>query len=148
MSKLSRKNEKGLTLMELLIYISISTIIVVVIMNFFTDVTINAAKVKITKEVQQNARLMLSRMTQEIRSAQAVDFALDKIIVTNQDGEEIIFNEETMNSLSSNRVLVTDLTFAQDSSTIFINLTVEQSRGKVNKEVTLSSAVVPRSDIY
>jgi len=162
-NKFKFKNNKGFTLIELLIYMSISTIIVAVLTSFIVDVSRNAAKTKITKEVQQNARILLSRMTQEIRNAKTVEsVAPQQITIKNYSNQEITFClfenklryfvgtvcDATTNSLSGDNVAVTNLIFGQNTDTISINLTVGQNSGSINKSVTLSSAVVPRSSLY
>lgn len=161
--KLPNKS-KGFTLIELLIYMGISTIIVVVLTSFMVDVLKNATKTKITKEVQQNARILLTRITQEIRNAKAITIQtpqrinlidpLDNIITICLANDNAVHylkgvgdctNTDT-NILSSAQVTVTQLNFSKiaNSNTIIVGLKVEEK----NTETTLSSAFVPRITVY
>ena len=167
MKKNRKKNTHGFTLMELLVYIGISTIIVVVMMNFITDVTLNATKVKMAKEVQQNARLILERVTQEIKTARQVtppSSPYTRIDLTNQSGQPVAYylsggdfiyeyNNGTQTvSLISNKVKVDQLSFTQNNKIINISLSLKQKNDNApaagKSEITLTSAVAPRVLLY
>ncbi len=161
-----KKNESGFTLIELLIYMSLVSVTLLVLMNFVTDVTKSAAKTKITREIQQNARLVLSRITQDVRTAQTIPTFSNgntAITFTNSAGQtELICLEAgevryivgggtcaTAQSLTTNKVNVTQLDFSNSANAVTINLTV----GKNNQldtinPLTLSSTVVPRRQLY
>ncbi len=160
-----KKNQSGFTLIELLIYVSIVTISLTVMMNFVVDVTVSAAKAKIAKETQQNARLLISRLTQEIRTAKQIsDVQNDSITLINSDDQNITFDccdsedrvlyitDSEATPLTNNRVRVTDLTFEQIANSISISLTVEQKslnpRAGNQDQVVLSSTIVPRQSLY
>jgi len=162
------KSGAGFTLIELLIYMSIVTLVVVVFSSFMVDVTKSAARAKTAKEVQQNARLILERLTQDIRKATDVDVALPpgQINLTNATGEVsyclvnnvVHYLEGSVNcsaaaaSLSNDQVRVTQLNFTDDSGTYKIDLTVEQRNqnpsASEKSQISLSSTIVPRSSLY
>lgn len=124
-----RKNQKGFSLIELIIYMSIVAIATVVFTNFLVDVTRNAAKSRVTKDVQQNARLAMQWMTREIRRASSIM----------PSGSTLTLNSGTFTVNASNQldysgtpitsadVRVTTLTFTPiGTSGVGIVLTVEQ----------------------
>ena len=154
--------------MELLVYISITTVTLLMLTSFVVDVTKNAARTKITKEVQQNARLLISRITQEIRTASNIDGANSvfdsdqgKLTLVKGTGpvsfywqdDEVYYSEDlNANLLSNNKVRVTKLNFQRNNNAITVNLTVEQKNINARVEGTdkfeLSSTIVPRPMLY
>ncbi|MFA5070565.1 MAG: prepilin-type N-terminal cleavage/methylation domain-containing protein [Patescibacteria group bacterium] len=173
MKKVFKKNNKGFTLIELLIYMGISTIIVVVLTSFMADVLKNAAKTKITKEVQQNARFITAKITQEIRNAQSInidtfDLTLNNKTLFSLKDDGVYYDDDVSDAdpalkLTSNQVKINrdadpndptqyNSQFKPVSGTVFIKLTVEQAspnaRRSESSQITLSSAAVPRASLY
>ncbi len=158
------KNEQGFTLVELLIYISITTLIMVALTSFVADVTKQASRTKVSKEVQQNARLIITKITQDVRTAdsvtqvtptqidlvkagQAISYSWDSV------GKTVNYNDGTGNDpLSNGRVSVTSLQFTESNEAINIALDVEQknpsAKPAASSEISLSSTAVPRSALY
>lgn len=58
--------------MEIMIYVALVTTAMVVLASFAIDVTQNAARSRIIKEVELNAQLTMNRIASEIRHAQAI----------------------------------------------------------------------------
>lgn len=164
------KNQKGVTLMELLVYIGLSTLIVVIMTDFITDASINAAKVKISKEVQQNARFALSRLTTDIRKAQTTlindpqTLTLDNQTKFELKDDGVYYDDNVSDAnpgvkITSNQVKLNinssdpnQSKFENINNTILIKLTLEQSNSSASasetSRITLSSAAVPRTIIY
>ena len=162
------KNQEGFSLVELLVYISITTVTLLILTSFVIDVTKNAARTKITKEVQQNARLLISKITQEVRTATNIDgtnsvFDSDHgklTLIKNtgpvsfywQDNEVYYDKDLNVDALSNNKVRVTKLNFQRNNNAITVNLTVEQKNINARIEGTdkfeLSSTIVPRPMLY
>ncbi|OGY88952.1 MAG: hypothetical protein A3B30_03985 [Candidatus Komeilibacteria bacterium RIFCSPLOWO2_01_FULL_52_15] len=67
------KRQDGYTIVELLVYMAISTLAIVVLTSFMVDVTKYAASTRARKDIEENARLVFSRMTQDIRSARVLN---------------------------------------------------------------------------
>ncbi len=168
--KQAHNTTKGFTLIELMIYISIVTAALLVFTNFMVDVTHNAAKAKVAKEVQQNARLIMAKMTQEIRSGSSVnrtELAHGKLIITKgtstitfaRSGDDITYDDSAdglpVETLTNQFVKVTDFTLAESGTNgISIHMTIQQkgdttaSAGYERDQVSLSSTIVPRSALY
>jgi type II secretory pathway pseudopilin PulG len=159
------KSGGGYTMIELLIYIGIVTAAILVFTNFMVDITKNSARAQVKQEVQQNARLILSRLTQEIRNAkQITSVNPERIILINPLDQDITFQWDNINKeityddgtgpiiLSGQKIRITQLNFQQNNNTISINFKVEQKNPNAQSadksEITLSSAVVPRSILY
>jgi hypothetical protein len=64
---------KGFTLIEFLLYIGIFIIIFVFIIGFFWNIIFGSIKETNYQEVQQNGRFVLSKITQEIKKATAIN---------------------------------------------------------------------------
>ncbi|GEM_PF-6562644 len=65
----SKKTSPGFTLVELLVYLGMSTIVVVVISNFMVDISQSAARTRAALNLQTTSRLIVSRITQTVRTA-------------------------------------------------------------------------------
>jgi hypothetical protein len=59
-------------MVEAIVYISLTAFMVVLAMSFTIDVTRAAARIVDATEVQQNSRMALTRIDQEIKTAEAV----------------------------------------------------------------------------
>lgn len=64
---------RGFSLIELIVYITIVSILAFVFVSFTIDLVGNSQRSRVKQDVQQNARHALDRMLQEIRSASAVN---------------------------------------------------------------------------
>ncbi len=158
------KLHHGFTIVELLVYVSIVTIALTIFSIFVVDVIKDSSRSKTTKEVQQNAQLIMDRLTGDIQHAQAitsvgtnsvsltnsigvaVTYALANQIVTYQQGVAIAV------PISNNQVRVTTLNFSGSDPTITINLTVQQKNPNASAagqySTTLTSTVARRQAIY
>ncbi|MFH0952123.1 MAG: prepilin-type N-terminal cleavage/methylation domain-containing protein [Patescibacteria group bacterium] len=156
-------DNRGFTLIELLIYMGLVTIILLVLTNFAVDVTANAAHAKSAKEVQQNARILLASLSQEIRTAKTIQQVLptsltiisptDETIVYSLSDSRLYYTISGITlPLNNDRVRVTDLSFAQTGQAVSINLTVEQGNPNTDaagrSQTSLSSTIVPRRQLY
>lgn len=63
------KNKRGVTLIEMLVYIGLVSILVLTFVSFALDVVGTSQKTRVKQEIQQNARFAMARMIHEIRSA-------------------------------------------------------------------------------
>jgi len=68
-------SKKGFTLIEILIYTAMVAIFLVTAVNFSLDVIEGKAKARSMREVQQNSRFAIEKMTQEIRRAEDINLA-------------------------------------------------------------------------
>lgn len=69
-------NEKAFSLLELIIYITLLSGIMLVIVNMFFMISASSAKEEARAEVQQNLRFAIDRLAGEIRSAREINFPL------------------------------------------------------------------------
>ena len=73
LSKLLIHRGQGVTLLEMLVYITLVSILVLAFVGFALDVIGTAQKARVKQEVQQNARFAMARMIYEIRSANGLN---------------------------------------------------------------------------
>lgn len=154
-------------MVELLIYISIATVSLLVLMSFVVDVTRSASRAKIVKQVQQNARLVMSDVAGQIRAADSVDDAssvygsdLGKLalvkggVTTTLERKSDNFIYYNSSQLSSADVAVTALRFtkigAAGSNGVAVTITLQPatSTSGANTPFTIESTAVPRSQVY
>lgn len=154
-------NRPGFTLVEILIYVSIITATLLVFTNFVFDVTRNIAASKEKQELHQNARLVIERISQDIRSASQITAinahglslidGAGQSISYQQNATTIIWSNGVTNaSLTSGTVEVTNLSFVDTSPTISIQLTVKPRTRPHSAGISesLSTSLTPRSSLY
>lgn len=103
------KNKKGITLLEVIVYTAISSIILVFILKFSWNIFGTQARVGATAELTQNGRMVLEKIGQDIREAE--DFLPTSIFDSNPgvlsidipDGDDITFDTYTKEVLIGNQ---------------------------------------------
>lgn len=136
------------TLIEILIYLAIISLILVMVVNFLWSIVFGNIKESSHQEIQQNARFVLTKMTQEIKKATAInsplfgepsvnslslsmaDSGLNPTIFDIFDGKLRITQGSQQFYLTSDQVTISNLRFTnlsyQDTpGTIRIEMTVE-----------------------
>ncbi len=63
----------GFTLVELLVYLGITSIALVVFMNFMVGIFANARRADASQQMSENGRLIMAKITQASRSASNID---------------------------------------------------------------------------
>lgn len=166
MGKLLNHYRGGFTAIELLIYISLVAVVTIIFTNFTVDVVRAASRALVVKEVNQGARLVISRITQEIKTARTIDsVAGDQIQFTdasdtsirisfNSGDETVYINDGSGDvAIAPTGVRVTSLTFKQlTPKTIGFDVTFEQKNTAATAyrySFTFSDvAVTPRFILY
>jgi type II secretory pathway pseudopilin PulG len=159
------KQNKGFILLEKLLYISLVSIALVILTMFLVDVVRNSTTAINAKEVQQNNRLILSRITQEIKTAKQITSLEPTCIsfIDSEDnpvnfywdsGQEAIFYHSGLEDIriSNSDVRITQLDFNSFDEVIEIKLELENLKPgnhAVNPyHLQSSSLVVPREKLY
>jgi len=153
------KSRPAFTLMELLVYLGISTIVMLVASSFMVDISANAARNRASLEVQSNARLVISRLTQNIRTATSLTVTPTTLTVTVPAGTYVYTRsgaavEETVAGIAakitSDAVSVPQLAFSQSGNMVTIDLKVETARvfKKSVPPQELHSTIAVRSSLY
>jgi len=89
------ENQKGFSLVEVLIYIAVSSAMLMVVVGFVGWVMRVRNKVSIESKVEQNARYVMARMVNEIRHADdltVVDQSTLSLTVSDPDKNPTIFD--------------------------------------------------------
>ncbi|MBI4092357.1 MAG: prepilin-type N-terminal cleavage/methylation domain-containing protein [Candidatus Kerfeldbacteria bacterium] len=151
---------RGFTLMELLVYMSIVTIATLIFMSFAVDVTTSAGKSRRLRELQDNARLLISRVTQDIRTADDVAVAGSELRVTKSgvttryflDSGAVKYDDgvgSPLASLSTDSVNISQWDWQKTATSVSVALTVqEKTSASSPQQVELSSTIVPRKLLF
>lgn len=160
------KKGGGFTLLEALIYISLVSAITIVFTSFTADVISSSVRSLAAKEVNQSARLVMSRISQEIKSAREItSVTANEIILTNYANETVIFNYDSVNELvninlgsgnvqiSNSSVRVTELSFEEVAdNTIKLRIAVDQKKinptDKEKSHIDLETIIATRASLY
>lgn len=169
-----KREKTGFSLIEIIIYVALVSIIAVSFVVFIIDVTTSSQKARVRQEVQQNARFAFQRITREIRAADdvnagssafgtspgvlslAADNPTDDPTVFSVNGGvlQITQGANPAQDLTSDRFVVTNLVFTDLSvnnrtKNIMIELTLEHPNPQdvevFDASSTYRGAVVIRS---
>jgi len=159
------KYHKGFTLLEMVIYIAILTLIAVVVVNTVLSLAVSFNSLRATRDINNAAMVSLERMGRDIRGATGIDtggssfgshpgtllligaieteFYLDDgVIKVREDDVEA-------GALTREAATTTNLVFyhisASPYSGIRIEMTLESTRGTITKTKSFSSFVALRS---
>ncbi len=128
---------RGFTIIEFMVYVAIVSVALTVFANFTISITQNTANLKAKRAVQQNAELLLAKISQEIRYSQNVVAASGSTLtLTNSSGSTTTISWNSTSKevnyngapLSNTYVNVTSLTFVSVtgiSGGVTVSLTVQ-----------------------
>lgn len=144
-----KNSQKGFSLLELLIYISILSGFLAVIVNLFFTISASSAREEARAEVRQNLRFASQQISGEIRSGKEIISATlpdggsgNVLDIKTAAGPTARFNvsggvlqktrnlglpEETVENITTDKVAVgtTDFIFSRAGGTIQINLKID-----------------------
>jgi type II secretory pathway pseudopilin PulG len=156
------KDQRGVTLVELVVYITIVGVIMVTMVSFMMNLITSRSKISAVSEVLANARLIQDRLNDAARHAEGinvggstfgvdpgvlslnmVDVGVDPTVfsLTSDDGQFQINEADGGNVLvSSNDVKITNL--------VFSNLTTVEDIGIIQVKFTVTSINPSDSDLF
>ena len=157
--------QAGFSLIEVIIYVALTIVLVTVFTAFTTDVVKGAAKIFASKEVHQNYRLVLNRLTQDLKTAkQILDLQVDEITIENAQGDTVRYyfdsagktiyydNGADVYPLHGPEVEVTALVFTAIGQAIRLEISLEKAAdfkpGSSPYSLSGYSMVIPRPQIY
>jgi len=159
MTKRGTRQKLGFTLIEALVYVSISSVLLVVITSLGYNVFVNRQKVLAGEEIIENANLVFARIEHSIRGAESIILPIDSGnelslevagVLLNPtrfylDGSTIFFAEGTGSgtAITTNSIEVTSLNFLKlinDISGISINVTMTLASSRAGVSTELSSS--------
>lgn len=114
------KNYKGFTIIELIVYIGLSSILIALMSEIFLATLGVRIESQSTTNVQQDARYILSRITYDVRRASAISVPL-----VDQTGSTLtlVINEQGVDQTHTYSVQGTDLVLTVGSDTDSVNST-------------------------
>ena len=155
---------RGFTLVELILYIAIVTMLMTAVISFTSDIVYGRVKSQVHQEVNQNIRLASKRIIYEIKNASGVnsvsassislastDAGRNPTVIDISSGRLRIGYGGNQYFLTSNKVSVSSLTFtdlsAASSKNIKFSITVESTgdRKEFQKSETFETSVELRS---
>lgn len=153
---------RGFTIIELLVYVSISAAALVIFSVFVANVIKDAGRSQAAKEVEQSVQLMMERITQDIQHARAVSaLTATSITLTTASGSSVSYAYDSVagtvtypssaSQISSPQVRVTALNFSGVDPAITVSLAAEQrevSHGAAAYRTSLSTTAVRRRALY
>jgi type II secretory pathway pseudopilin PulG len=166
---ISPKKTSGFTLIELMIYLSMITVVILVFNAFIVDVVRSSARAVAANSVGQDSRFMLARIGQEIKTA---DLVIEPVAATTQQlglkkGTDNIYisydavnkainyqiNGNAPEKLSGDTIMVNDLSFySADGKLIEITLEMENTKAgdSITKPYKLHATFYaqPRKELY
>lgn len=165
---LTPKPSRGFTLVELLVYIAVSTVALLVFVTFMVDVSRSAARARTVQELHQNAQFVLDRVGQEVRRGQAVDVATSSfdvdagvLVLTTSTGSHtfrLASNAVTLDAgsgavpLTSASVRVTAFRITNTNPSVTVQLHVEENNLALpaanRQSIDLQTTLVPRQAVY
>ncbi|KPJ55096.1 hypothetical protein AMJ47_01050 [Parcubacteria bacterium DG_72] len=132
------KGTRAFTLIELIVYIAIVSVVLVLVTGFSFNILYGNIKAQAVRETQQNARFALEKITRSIRSGQ------DPSIFSVSDG--ILYQQGV--ALTTDQVRVTVLDFTSLNNSYRINIGVEyynpDNRPEYRAFVNMESTVLSR----
>jgi len=130
---------KGFTLIELIIYIGIVATVLVLATGFAWNIIQGSVKTACYREVQQNARFAMEKITRAIRAGQ-------NPTTTFSVSSDILYQNGV--AITTDRIKVTNLQFTAIANTYKINLGIEYNnpngRNEYNASIDLESTACQR----
>ncbi len=167
---LTHKRPRGFSLVELLVYIAVSTIALLVFVTFMVDVSRSAARARVAQEVHQNAQFVMARLAQEVRSSKVIiftdppskfDVPAGSLDLTTSTGGTHTFALDTTNPsigviklngdeiTNKKSVNVTKLMFTKVGSAVKVELQVKEITTLASPQtIDLQTTLVPRQEVY
>lgn len=145
----------GFTLLEMIIYIGITAVVVVSLMNIMITVFETRERTENVSEVQQSARLVMDRITNTLTYATDVEISSDGDLITTKAGEQspVVFSvrnrmlfvqrgSQAAKQLTPDTIQVTNLQFRSiDAHAVDIYLTISNG---TDDSITLVSTITLR----
>ena len=145
-------HRRGFTMVELLVYIGISSIVMLVFVSFMADVTKNVARARVAQEIQQNGQFIMSRITSDIHGAQNFTVTppstLAVTLSTGTDTFALSSGTVTLNgtNISDNKVVVTAFQVSDQHPAATVLITITDINATQSQ--TFQTTIVPRALIY
>lgn len=160
-------NQQGFTLIELILYIAIVTIVISTIVPFAWNIIGGGTKSNTQQEVSSNARFISERIKHEIRNASGInnltptslslansDSSLNPTVI-NLSGSNIVITQgaNPQVNLNSTDIKITTLTFTNYSSSdqktkhVGFTLTVEANYPNASQEFQASTTIESSAEV-
>jgi type II secretory pathway pseudopilin PulG len=143
---MKKKNKKGYTLVEMIIYISLIVMIMISVVGIVIAVMKSNKYVGALNEIENSAILSLNRISREIRIASSatllnssnISFGTTTIYLNSSLGQIYINDGSGPNPLTSSKVNVSRLFFTKITSTSSTAIKIEMTLNTSSSDISLS----------
>ncbi len=144
----------GFTMIELLIYMAITAIALVVFTSFMADTTANAARARQGQDIQQTARLIFNRLSQEVRQAQTLSIGTcsgNPSLVAGADtfcydGSSLTLAGQSI--IDTNKIAVDQFTPTATGNGVNVALKLSTTGGTPPQTIQFSTTLFPHQSFY
>lgn len=150
------KSGAGFTLVELLVYLGITSIALVVFMNFMVGIFANARRADAVQQQAENGRLIIAKMTQASRFANSFTVAGNQVDIVSPSGTTTytltdMTLYENGSAMHTGDVRITSfLPTVVGTSTLNVSLEIDSTTPAPSHPapVTLTTSLTARQSIY
>ena|SRR3989344_2174962 len=164
-----KKNNRGLTLVEMIIYTAIVSLLTLTVVNSIIQLNTAYRQFKVVRTIGQSATFSMERISREIRGASSVDIGqsildvnpgvlqlkqvtggVTRLVKFYLDGDIIKISENDVEEgpLTSNRASVTNLVFrlivTPNSEAVRVEMTISASTNSYSKSEKFYDTIVIR----
>jgi len=137
----SKTNKKGISLIETLIYMAITTMVLIFIVNMMMFTTKTFGSFKISRDIKNSATISMGRMVNEVRKAKSVDQTLSlfdnpngKLALNMVNGDKVtFFIDSGILKVENNGVIEGSLSLADTFINSVVFRMIDNQNGKAIK---------------
>ncbi|NUM25493.1 MAG: type II secretion system protein [Candidatus Buchananbacteria bacterium] len=132
------QKQSGFTLIELILYLAIVSIILVSISYLMLDMLSGQTKNYTSQDINQQLRFISNIITKDIRAAQDITSISDDNLVLTMPGDDITLHFDTANSTLTRQVGFSNLIILHDTSVKVTGVFADQSYDARTKNVAVT----------
>ena len=168
---MNNKNKNGFSLVEVLVYLAIFTVLSILVINSFIVILSSFNTTNANRRILESGTVVMERMTREIRQASSINIANSTMganpgvlyLNTTDSGNNVIFvkfkketngdldiyqNSNSGNNLLGSHVTVSSLVFRRitttESEAVKIEMTITYSEGNITKSENFYNTIILR----
>jgi len=144
---------KGVSIIELIVYLAIFTAMSVVVINSFIIVLSTFSTIRTNQDLLDSGSVSMDRISREIRQAKNIDVVNStsdtlQLNSTNSSGDNVVIKFKKDGNLLASNIILNSISFDRISTAksegVKIKMILQDSRSKVNKTENFYDTVVLR----
>ncbi len=122
-----KSTEKGITIVELLVYIGLLSVFMIVLLDVFTSILGARLESQSTSTVNQDARYILSKLNSDVTSSASFNIPNSTTLIVGPNTYSLIGSDLVLNSvkLNGSDTRVSNLSFTKIGNTVKTSFTLE-----------------------